>query len=318
MTKPLTAATSTTTPATTPTTTAATAAATPAAILRINDVSVVRRLHDVTLDLGPGLTVVIGENGAGKSTLLDVLAGILAPSSGTVSLCESEHAADDAAGAQDSLVMGAAHDADLRTLSPRQRARRIASLGQESIDHDTTVLERIAQGLAPRRGSGALVDDLARVKVLAIARALGVDALLERDVDQLSSGQRRRVDVARALVDDEAACVIVDEPHAAVDIKHQGMVSLALVERARAGTIVIVSVHDLGIAATIADRIIGLRDGRVVVDDGGEAALTSASVELLYGVTGALIVRGGAARGDGVAVIIPADDVDHRSRTRLS
>lgn len=252
--------------------------------LRARSVTVHRRLHDVTLALAPGLTVVVGENGAGKSTLLDVLAGILVPDAGAVSLATREGDGDD-----------------LRALSPRERARRIASLGQESIDIEATALERIAHGLSPRRGSSALLDAPALALITAAANSLGVAELLARDVAQLSSGQARRVEVARALVDDQATCVIIDEPHAAVDVKHQGVVSRALLERARAGAIVVVSVHDLGVAAAIADRVIGLREGRVVVDGPLADAITPASIELLYGVAGALIVR----EGDGLAVIMP-------------
>jgi iron complex transport system ATP-binding protein len=254
--------------------------------LRLHDARVDGRLNDVSLQIKAGLTVIVGENGAGKSTLLDVLAGVLVLDGGAVWM-------------EDGGVDGGARD--VASLAPRERAQHIASLGQESIDIDTTALERIAQGLAPRRGSGALIDDIARARVLAASRALGVDGLLERDVDALSAGQRRRVEVARALVDTGAACVIVDEPHAAVDLKHQGLVSRALVERAHAGTLVIVSVHDLGLAASIADRVIGLREGCVVIDGPPTEAITPAAVEKLYGVSGAVVVRDGTA----VAVILP-------------
>jgi iron complex transport system ATP-binding protein len=247
--------------------------------LHLRTVSIVGRLHDVTLTLSRGLTVVVGENGAGKSTLLDVAAGILPPSAGAVVL----------------------DDVDVRTLAPRERARHIASLGQASADLDITALERIAHGLAPRRGSGALVDDATRARVVTVASELGVDALLDRDVASLSSGQRRRVEVARALVDDGAACVLVDEPHAAVDVRHQSLVSRALIARARAGSIVVVSVHDLAVAASIADRVIGLRDGRVVVDGPPADAITSENVERIYGISGAVVVR----EHDSVGVLFP-------------
>lgn len=253
-----------------------------ATVLRAHAVTVAARLRDVTLELSPGLTVVVGENGAGKSTLLDVLAGVLLPDRGVVTFVDGT-------------------STDLRALAPRQRARRIASLGQASVDVDASALERIAQGLAPRRGSRALIDDATRARVQTVARALGIDELLDRDVAALSAGQRRRIEVARALVDDLASCVIVDEPHAAVDVKHQGLVSRALVARARAGALVIVSVHDLGIAAAIADRVIGMREGRVVIDGPVASAITSASIAQLYGVEGATVVR----QGDGVAVILP-------------
>ncbi len=248
-------------------------------------VSVGSRLVDVTLTFVPGtLTVVVGENGAGKSTLLDVLSGVLAPKSGAVRLTDAS-----------------ARELDVAALAPRDRARRIASLGQRPVDvDDITAAERIAHGLAPRRGSHALVDGAARARIEAAAGALGVAPLLGRALGTLSSGERRRVEVARALVDDEAPVLIVDEPHAGVDVRHQGLVSRALVARARAGATVVASVHELG-AAAFADRLVGLRDGRVVVDGAPDDALSAASVDALYGVSGAVVVRESGA----VAVLMP-------------
>lgn len=249
--------------------------------LVLEGVGVPGRLIDVTLRCAPGAVVcVVGENGAGKTTLLDVAAGIARPASGRVLLGDA--------------VIGA--------LAPRERARRIASLGQETPELDAFVVERIAQGLAPRRGSGALLDDEWRRRVREVADELGIAHLLERDLATLSSGERRRVDVARALIDDEASAYLVDEPHAGVDVKHQARVSAALVRRARAGKVVMCSVHDLPVAATLGDRLVGLREGRVVVDGHPRDALTAETIEALYDVKGARIVRDDV----GVAVVLPA------------
>lgn len=248
--------------------------------LAAEGVTVAGRLFDVTLALAPGrLVCVVGENGAGKTTLLDVLAGVARPDRGRILL-------------EGKLLEG---------LAPRERARRVASLGQETVDYDATVAERIAQGLAPRRGSAALLDDDARAQVHKVAEELAVERHLERDLLTLSSGERRRVDVARALVDDEVGCILVDEPHAGVDVRHQSLVSAALARRARAGKIVVASVHDLAVAATLADRLLGLKDGRVVVDGPPSTELSTESIEALYGVAGARVVRDG---GD-VAVLLP-------------
>lgn len=255
--------------------------------LRAREASVDRRLAPTTLALTPGtLTCVVGENGAGKSTLLDVLAGILVPHGGEVLL-------DDTA---------------LSRLAPRERARRIASLGAASMEIEATAGERIAQGLAPRRGSGALIDMDAAMVVGAVAEELGVTHLLDRDLTALSHGERRRVEVARALVDAHALAYVVDEPHAGVDIKHQVLVSDALRARAQAGKIVIASVHELGVAAAIAHRVLGMREGKLVVDGSPAQALTGSALEVLYGVSGARVL----CEPEGVAVLLPRT----RSATR--
>lgn len=250
--------------------------------LDLVDAEVRGRLAPTTLSFAPGAVVaVVGENGAGKSTLLDVLAGLLAPQGGAASL--------DAA--------------PLATLSARERARRIASLGQRSPDCDElTVEERIAQGLAPRRGH-ALLDAPTAARVRAVAVELGLEAQLATPLGALSGGFRRRAHLGRALVDAEAQAVIVDEPHAGVDVAQQALVSRALRARARAGQIVVYSVHDLAVALQCADRVIGLRGGRVVLDGPPARALTTASLEALYGIHGARVV----VDDDAVGVLLPRE-----------
>jgi iron complex transport system ATP-binding protein len=234
-------------------------------------------VEDVSATFASGeVTVVVGENGAGKSTLLDALTGLRAPTRGGVGL-DGE---------------------DLSALAPRERARRIASLGQGDVyAPDLVVASRVGHGLAARRGPDALLDDVALARVRVVAKQLGVDGLLERRLFSLSGGERRRVDVARALVDDEATAYLLDEPHAGVDAKHQRLVSAAIRERAQAGRIVVVTVHDLSVALDLADRVLGLRDGRVVVDEAPNTGFSPESLERVYGVRGGIVQTPSGARG---------------------
>lgn len=245
-------------------------------------VGVPGRLQATTASFAGGeLVAVVGENGAGKSTLLDVLAGVLVPATGTVVL----------------------DGVPLAQLSPRERARRIASLGQHPPQCDElSVEERIAQGLAPRRGP-ALLDEATRARARAVAEELGLVEHLATPLGALSGGFRRRAHVARALVDAEAKAILVDEPHAGVDLAQQGLVSQALLRRARQGQLVIFSVHDLAVALQCADRIVGLRQGAVVLDGPTADTLTPEAIERLYGVRGARVV----VEGDAVGVLLPRD-----------
>ena len=120
-----------------------------------------------------GITVVVGRNGAGKSTLLDTAAGLLRPDSGQVRL----------------------GDVDVGTLPPALRARRIASLGQRPPDGPLaglTVVERVAQGLVPRRGPRAGLTPEVRARIDAVLEALSLTALAGRKLGHLSGGERQR------------------------------------------------------------------------------------------------------------------------------
>jgi len=201
------------------------------------------RLRVPALTIRAGITVVVGDNGAGKSTLLDVLAGVLRPTSGTVDV----------------------DGTPLSSLSPAERARRIASLGQQPpLVPGLTGAARIAQGLVPRRGAGAAVDDVVTARVHAVATALGVSSLLSRPLGTLSGGQRQRLHLARALIDDDATALLLDEPFAGLDDGATALVITALQQRA--ARVVVVSVHDLGIAVALGGRLLGVRAGEIVVD----------------------------------------------------
>ena len=275
-------------------------------------------LDGVSLACAAGqVLVVVGENGAGKSTLLDALAGVRAIDAGRVRFVDGDAArtADvdrtgvarrsaeaDGAGRGPASAEDARTDVDVHALPPRVRARLIASLSQGDPSSFALSAEaRVGQGLAPRRGPHALLDDAARGRVRAVADELGVAALLDRDLGSLSSGERRRVQLARALVDDEARAYVLDEPHAGVDVKHQALVTAAIRRRAARGAIVVVSVHELGVALALADRVVGVRAGAVVVDGPPRDALSSAGVEKVYGVAGARIVDEGGV----VGVLLP-------------
>ena len=210
--------------------------------LRLQDVVVAGRLTVSSLTLVPGLTVVVGDNGAGKSTLLDLCAGVVRPGAGGLFL----------------------DDVPLFTLPARTRAQRIASLGQRpQAAPGLLVHERIAQGLVARRGSG-VVDGAIVARIEAVAAELGVDGLLTRPLTALSGGQRQRVHVARALIDDDADAIVLDEPFTGLDDRASWLLVQALVRRR--DRLVVVSVHDLSVAVLLGGRLLGLKDGSVVID----------------------------------------------------
>ena len=213
-------------------------------------------LDAVDLVVAPGeLVALVGPNGAGKSSAVRALAGLLPLSAGEARL----------------------GDAAVPALSAQERAHRAAYLPQE---------RRIAWNLPAIEVAALGAPFLAPAEALGRARAAleEVEAghLAERGVAEMSGGERARVLLARALAT-EAAALLVDEPIAGLDPEAQLMVLERLKARAAKGQAVLVSLHDLALAARYADRAVVLDAGRVAADGPPVSAL---SPEVLRGVFG--------------------------------
>lgn len=211
-------------------------------------------LRHVSLTLPAGSSLaVVGDNGAGKSTLVKLLCRFYDPTEGTV------------------LWDGR----DIRTFDPAELRARISAVFQDFMRYDLTAAENIALG------DPAAADDRARLRDAA-ARA-GVDGLLgslphgydtmlgrsfpgaDPDTDEgveLSGGQWQRVALARSLLSTDADLLILDEPTSGLDPEAEDEVNALLARHRRGRTSLLIS-HRLAAART-ADRIVVLRDGRVV------------------------------------------------------
>src|SRR5580765_6206408 len=221
-------------------------------------------VDDVSLTIAPGSMVgILGPNGSGKTTLLKMLSGTLMPTSGNVLF-------------------------DGRPLSRWQRrdlARRIAMVPQEThAPFDFTVLDIVLMGRFPHLGTFALEgpEDLAIAKQ-ALASA-GASAFEDRPFATLSGGEKQRVVIASALAQ-SPELLLLDEPTTSLDLGHQLDVQLLLAALNRdRGVTMVLSTHDLNLAAALCRHLILLRAGRVVAQGPTEAVLTPAAVRTLYGV----------------------------------
>ena len=228
--------------------------------LALNDVVVSGRLGCAKLALRPGeITAICGPNGAGKSTLLAVLAGLLAPARGSVTL----------------------DDRPLATLPGRTRARHIGYLPQNAeVAWDIDVATLAGLGRLPWRTSPAEDRDAIDEALVAVDLA----ALVPRPVSQLSGGERARALLARVLAG-QPRWILADEPLAALDLAHQ----IALLRTFRAlaakGVGVVLVLHDLARAMNGADRAIVLERGRVVADGLPRHALNSDQLARTWGVS---------------------------------
>ncbi|WP_346764813.1 heme ABC transporter ATP-binding protein [Rhodococcus sp. HNM0569] len=197
-------------------------------------------LVDVDVDVRSGeVLALVGPNGAGKSTLLAVLAGDQAFSAGDVEL--------------DGRPLG--------RYSVRDAARRRAVLLQaNTVSFPFTAREVVAMGRSPWAHTPRSEDDDAIVD--AAMAECDVSRFADRPFTALSGGEKARVALARVLAQDTET-MLLDEPTASLDLGHQETVMQIARERARTGRAVAVVLHDLGLAAAYADRIVVLSEGQV-------------------------------------------------------
>lgn len=219
-------------------------------------------VDSVSLRLERGeLVGLLGPNGAGKSTLLRALAGV------TAAKVEGEVLLDGRR---------------TRHLDPRERARRLAYLPQErTVAWGLTVREVVALGRYPHGPEPA--QESASAVATAMAQA-GIASIAARPAQVLSGGEKARVLLARALAV-EAPFLLVDEPVAALDPRHQLSVMELLRERARGGTGILAVLQELPLAARFLDRVILMHCGQIVAEGKPAAVLTPERIAAVYGVS---------------------------------
>jgi phosphonate transport system ATP-binding protein len=273
-----------------------TAAESPAArtLLRIEGLSKVyptgkRALDGVSFTVDrPEVIAVIGSSGAGKSTLIRCINRLVEPSGGRI-------------------VLGDVEVTALGRRALRTARRRMGMIFQEyNLVERLTVMENLLSG---RLGYVGFLTALRRsypprdiAAAFALLDRVGLAGYHDTRADALSGGQRQRVGIARALMQ-EPDLLLVDEPTASLDPKTARQVMRLLRELAiERHTPALVNIHDVGLAQSYADRIIGLREGRIVFDD-RPGALTAETLTAIYG------------EEDWSATIRPAEDEEEGARS---
>jgi phosphonate transport system ATP-binding protein len=246
----------------------------PGPLLRIEGLTKVyptgkRALDGVDLLIDrPQVVAIIGSSGAGKSTLIRCINRLTEPTAGRILL----HG-DDIVG------MGRR---DLRAAR-----RRIGMIFQEfNLVERLTVMQNVLAGrlgyvglLASLRYRFAPEDIRA---AFALLDRVGLDGYHDQRADALSGGQRQRVGIARAVMQ-QPDLLLVDEPTASLDPKTSRQIMRLIRELAtERDTPALVNIHDVTLAKSFSDRIIGLKDGAVIFD-GTPAELTEAALTLIYG-----------------------------------
>lgn len=233
----------------------------------------------------PGeLTVLVGPNGCGKSTLLKAISRVLPLAGGAVCLAGQ----------------------DIRTLARRDVARLMSFLPQGPIAPEgLTVRELVAQGRFPHQ---TLLRQWSQEDAQAVERALDQTNLVdlaERPVSDLSGGQRQRAWIAMVLAQDTPV-MLLDEPTAFLDLKVQVdlLCLLHAVARQQGRTVVLV-LHDLNIAASLADRIVMMRDGAIQAEGSVAEVFTAENLKRVFELEASILTDPNTGRPMCAPVVTP-------------
>ncbi len=222
-------------------------------------------ISEVTVDFKEKEFVgIIGPNGSGKSTFLKCLYRVLQPETGKV------------------VVNGQ----DLRRYSYKESAQKTAVVAQQhSGNLDFSVKELVLMGRSPYKGLLERADGHDDEIAMQNIKLVGMEAYQNANFALLSGGEQQRVILARALTQ-TPSCLILDEPTNHLDIKYQ-LEILKTVKQS--GKTVIAAIHDLNMACMYCDRLIALKDGKIVGDDTPENIINSAFIQFLFGVEAEII-----------------------------
>lgn len=221
-------------------------------------------LNHLSAEIPAGQIVgLLGPNGSGKTTLMRVLCGTLQPRGGTVVL----------------------DGRPLTDYSRRELARRMALVPQEThLAFDYSVLEMVLMGRHPHLGVFAVEGPADLTIARDALHATGTDHLEARDFATLSGGEKQRVIIAAALAQ-APHLLLLDEPTASLDLRYQLDVCALLRDLNRhRGITMVLSTHDLNIAAALCHQLILLRDGRIIATGSTADILTPDHIEALYDV----------------------------------
>lgn len=231
------------------------------------------------------ILTLIGPNGAGKSTVLKSLTRQLELIRGKVVLCGH----------------------DLRTLSPSEQAGHMAVLLTERVqDGYLTAFDVAAMGRYPYTGRMGILSDSDRDKVREVLSYVDAGDLAERPFSELSDGQKQRILLARALAQ-EPDVLVLDEPTSYLDIHYQMRLMDLLTDLSRNRKITIVlSLHEIDLAAKISDRILAIRDEHTWISGTPEEIFGGGDIKELFSMpedrydplTGSFELKRSDGRGD--------------------
>lgn len=242
-------------------------------------------IRDISLEIKKGDFIgIIGPNGCGKTTLLRLVSRVLAPQKGSISL----------------------EGIDIMHMDLKEFCRKVAYVAQDMlINFSFSVLEIVLLGRIPhlkRLQLETKKDYSIAEDALTMTDTL---YLKEKKIDELSSGERQRVIIAKALAQ-EPVLLFLDEPTSHLDIAHQIQILDLLKKLNRQNNITIVMVlHDLNLASEYCNRIILLNEGRIFKEGDPRQVLTYQNIEAVYKTV--VVVRDNPISAKPYVILVPQE-----------
>ena len=219
-------------------------------------------LNGVDLSVEPGsFAALAGPNGVGKSTLLRLVAGVIKPTRGSISVA----------------------GLDISELSARERARLVAVVPQDpELPPGAPAIEVVLMGRNPHIGLLSWESDSDAQTAMEAMRMTHTEDLMDRRVDELSGGERQRVAIAIALAQ-QTPIILLDEPTANLDLAYQPAIMELMRGLVASGKTILAAVHDLTLAAQFCDEVTLMRDGGILTTGAPRETLTEDNIRLVYG-----------------------------------
>lgn len=222
-------------------------------------------LDSLSVDIPKNMfTAILGENGSGKSTLLNSICRLVAYNNGNIAL----------------------NSINLASFSPRELALQVAGVSQSIEPLPVSVFDYLLLGRTPHRSLFSVSDsDEDKALVDNAITRLGLSAFQHKKLSQLSGGERQLVAIGRAIVQD-TPIILLDEPTANLDIRHQEEIMRILCNEVREnGKTVVVVMHDINLAARYAQYVCLLQNGYIMASGSPDDVLTEANLSSLYGIS---------------------------------
>ena len=219
-------------------------------------------LKDINLEFSkPELVAILGPNGVGKSTLIHCMNRILKPSSGRVLINEK----------------------DVQTYNLKELAKIQGYVPCMSTDSfPMNVIDAVLLGRHPHSNWKSTKEDVEIA--YDVMHSVGIDELAQRPFNKLSAGQHQKVMLARGLAQ-ETSILLLDEPTANLDVRHQLEVTKMLRNFSHEKNILVIMIcHDLNIAAKYADSIIMMKDGSIYASGTAEEVIKEENIRSVYDV----------------------------------